>query len=250
MEATKIDEVINQLDHIIQVSKDNESSIGYFAALYNKVTKTIRDKLKEDYFEDATRMEKLDVIFANRFISAYNNFTQGKPTTKSWELAFNASKQKNLIVLQHLLVGMNAHINLDLGIAAAEISDEDTIQNLESDFNKINDVLGGLINEVEKDLSQIWPKLLVILKFFKKVDDFLINFSMNIARDEAWKFANQLVYRSDNSNLDDLISVRDEQVAKLGTYTVKPGILERIIFRIIRFGEKGSISDKIEALEN
>jgi len=36
--ATSIDEVITQLTAIIEWSKQNDSRIGYFAALYRKVT--------------------------------------------------------------------------------------------------------------------------------------------------------------------------------------------------------------------
>jgi len=44
----------------------------------------------------------------------------GQTPTESWVKAFDATEFWWLIVLQHLLMDMNAHINLDLGIAAAE----------------------------------------------------------------------------------------------------------------------------------
>ena len=82
-------------------------------------------------------MEKLDVIFANRYIKAYYQYQTQQPTSKSWEAAFVEADNYWIIVLQHLLLGMNAHINLDLGIAAAQISPKDEIHSLQNDFNTI-----------------------------------------------------------------------------------------------------------------
>lgn len=248
MIAKTIDEVIETLEQIIQRSKTEENPLGYFAALYYKVTISVRDKLGKNYFEDDERMEQLDVLFANRYLSAYNNYVESKPTTKSWESAFKSSHNKNLIVLQHLLLGMNAHINLDLGIAAAEISTNSTISDLQSDFNKINELLASLMDDVQQDLAKIWPVLFVILKFLKKTDDLIANFSMNIARDGAWKFANELV-NEEMENRNELIAIRDEKIFNISKLITNQGWLSRMICRIIRWGEKGTPSDKIMILE-
>lgn len=45
------------------------------------------------------------------------------------------------LILQHLLLGINAHINLDLGIAAAQTSPGDDLPDLRNDFVEINRVL-------------------------------------------------------------------------------------------------------------
>jgi hypothetical protein len=250
MIATNIDEVIVYLDQIIERAKSEQSTLGYFAALYNKVTKEVKSKLGQNYFDNDERMELLDVRFANRYLAAYTQYRNGERTTKSWELAFNSSKVYKLIVLQHLLLGMNAHINLDLGIAAAEISDATTIGSLKSDFNKINAILAELAEEVEKDLSEIWPTLLKILKIFKDVDNFLIDFSMTLARDGAWKFANELIFRDEGTSLEELIAKRDIEIAEFGRSITKKGFVDGLIFWIIRLGERGTATEKIAILES
>ncbi len=245
MAAQTIQEVIDQLQDIIDQSKENESPLGYFAALYQKVTITIKNKLGTNYFDDDERMEKLDVVFANRYIDAYNAYQNNLKPTQSWIKAFQESKNKKLIVLQHLMLGMNAHINLDLGIAAAAITTQDTIGALEDDFNKINEVLGGLVDNVQNDLIEINPILFWILKSFKKVDDLLIDFSMNIARDGAWKFANEL---SNSNSKENLILERDNKIAALTKLIIHQPLLINIVFRLLRWNEKGSVSEKIEKL--
>mgnify|MGYP001070305221 FL=1 len=120
MPANSITEVIVQLTEIVEKSRRENSQLGYFAALYRKVTIRIRDGIAKREFDDNERMERLDVIFANRYIDAYNAFKSNQTPTQSWSIAFIASQNTNLLILQHLLLGINAHINLDLGIAAAQ----------------------------------------------------------------------------------------------------------------------------------
>lgn len=249
MTATTIDEVIEILDDIIQTSKEEETSFGYFAALYQKVTISVKQKLTQDYFDDPQRMERLDVIFANRYLAAYANYREGKPVSASWEKAFSLSNDSGLIVLQHLLLGMNAHINLDLGIAAAEISTEDSLEDLQADFNKINALLSSLIGEVQQDLTRVWPTLRVLLKFVHQIDDYLVDFSMNLARNGAWKFANTLVVGGVSADPQRLILNRDKKVSGITRFICHKKLLLRMVFRILRMLEKGKPSEKVAALE-
>jgi len=104
MIANTIDEVIEQLKVIIQHSIDEESPLGYFAALYRNVTINVKNKLGQNYFDDDHRMEQLDIVFANRYLQAYADYKSGNSITKSWERTFTASKNERLIVLQHLKI--------------------------------------------------------------------------------------------------------------------------------------------------
>ncbi len=248
MSAQTITEVIQQLEDVITETKKEENPLGYFAALYHNVTVTVKDKLNTGYFDDDKRMERLDVLFANRYLKAYHDYKKGNPITQSWLNAFTAAKNKNFIVLQHLLLGMNAHINLDLGIAAAEISTKENISNLEGDFNKINELLSSLVVEIQEDLSTIWPTLLKLLKLAKKADDFAIDFSMKLARNGAWKFANILVGKKGTVK-DDIIKERDQEIAAFSKKITRYGVLLKVVFFIIRIGERGKNSNKIKALE-
>lgn len=249
MKATTIQEVIDFLEEIINYSKENEDPLGYFAALYQKVTITVKNKIGTNYFDDDARMEHLDVVFANRYLEAYSNYRSGNPVTKSWELAFEAARNGDYIVVQHLLFGMNAHINLDLGIAAAEICTPSSIGSLQDDFNKINQILGALTNEVQENLAKIYPNLLRILKFFRRTDDYIVDFGMNIARESAWRFANQAVLLS-GEDLLNAIFTKDEKVAGYVRVLKGKGWIERMILRIIRKREVGTVKVKIEALVN
>lgn len=246
---TTIEEVITTLESIISNSESNNDPLGYFAVLYKKVTIKVKEGIEQGYFQDGERMEKLDVIFAHRYLDAWFAFQNNEEITASWQITFENSKKYWPIVLQHLLLGMNAHINLDLGIAAAEVSKNKNIEDLRGDFNKINEILSSLVNEVQDELASIWPTLKFILRQTGKADDFMIDFSLKLARDGAWKFATQIA----NKEYDDLtiaIKLRDQKVMRKAGIITNTGFLVRIILSIIRLGERGTVSEKIGKMKS
>ncbi len=248
-QINSIDEVIEILEDIITASESNNDPLGYFAALYQKVTVKVKEGIENNFFDDGPRMERLDVVFAKRYIDAYYSYHKNEAVTASWKKAFGLSTNYWPIVLQHLLIGMNAHISLDLGIAAAEISRNKNIDDLENDFNKINEVLTSLVGGVENGLAKIWPALKVILKLAGNADDFLVDFSMGLARDGAWKFAKSIADRP-HEELNSLIEKRDQKVARKAMIITNLGIIVKTILQIIRLGERGSVSKRIEELKS
>lgn len=242
-----IDEVISALDQIVAESEQNKNPAGYFAALYRKVTIKVKEGIASGYFDDGPRMEQLDVVFALRYLDAYAANRWNQPVTESWQKTFDLSDNYWPIVLQHLLMGMNAHINLDLGIAAVEVSDGKNLTDLGNDFNRINEILSSLVHEVEDDLSAVWPALKFILKHTGKVDDYLVDFSMKLARDGAWKFANQLAAVPD-SDRELAIALRDQKVATKTNLILKPGLIAKLVLGLIRITERGTIAEKIRKM--
>lgn len=245
--VSTIDDVIQALDQIISEAEQNNDPAGYFAALYRKVTINVKEGIASGYFDDGPRMEQLDVAFARRYVDAYFSFVSQKPVTLSWQKTFDLFQKKRPIVMQHLLMGMNAHINLDLGIAAAEISNEENLASLQADFNRINEILSALVHEVEDNLSSIWPALKFILKHSGEIDDYLVDFSMKLARDGAWKFANELA-QTPVTQRTQVIEIRDLKVAAKTDLILKPGLVASVVLWLIRITERGSVTDKIRKL--
>lgn len=243
-----IDEVISALEIIIAESEQNNDIAGYFAVLYLKVTICVKEGIANGFFDNGSRMEELDVTFAKRYLIAFDAYRNNQPVTEVWKKAFDLSDQYWPIVLQHLLMGMNAHINLDLGLAAAEISKGKNLTELENDFNKINQILSSLVHEVEGNLSLVWPALKYILKWTGKIDDYLVDFSMKLARNGAWKFANEFSLVPENEKQTAIIK-RDHRVAGKVKVILDPGWLAIIALRIIRITERGSVAEKIVKLK-
>ncbi len=246
--AKSIDDVIRQLTEIIDTSIQTKSRQGYFAALYRKVTIKVKEGVAKNYFDDGERMESLDVIFANRYLAAYDAYQNHDQLSQSWQYAFLVNKQWWPIVLQHLLLGMNAHINLDLGIAAARTAPGEELKTLHDDFNKINTILAGLVGKVQQELAEIWPILRIMNRYLGTVETTIINFSMEKARDHAWSVA-ELLAPLPQTVQDEKITELDTKVASLARVIRFPGLTGSTVSKTVRLGEIGNIPGKIKILE-
>jgi hypothetical protein len=247
--AETIEQVIDRLTQIIEDSKTRQSRLGYFAALYRKVTRKVKEETdKGGYFQNDERMKRLDVTFANRYLQAYDQFQAGQQPTASWQYAFEVADEWWPIVLQHLLPGMNAHINLDLGIAAVETVGEDGLADLHGDFNKINELLAGLVGDVKRELAWVWPPLRWLNQHLGTVESAIINFSMSAARDAAWSFAEELG-PLDDAGRAAAVDRRDREVALLGHAVRYPGVTLGAVTKLIRLGERGTVAEIIAELE-
>ena len=248
MQAKNLNEVISCLDTIIGDCLRSKSRIGYFACLYRKMTVAIRDAVLTNVFEDATRMEKLDVYFANRYLDAHRQYASGQKPTVSWQTAFDAAATDRLTVLQHLLLGINAHINLDLGIAAARVSTPETIGNLYADFNKVNDVIGTLFGAVQASLAKIAFPMYFIKKINPKKTGAVLNFSIGKARQTAW--GNALVLSEiGEAGEKQVIETTDKIVYTVAQGIQSPGLLMSTLLRWIRWTESKDIAKNIEYLK-
>lgn len=248
MQATTIDEVIDSLDHIIATYRSQGSRLGYFPALYRKVTLNVKQGIEQGLFEDGARMEKLDVLFANRYLAAVAQEQRGQTPSRSWAVAFQAAQSWFPIVLQHLLLGINAHINLDLGIAAAQTAPGPELADLQQDFNAINGILAALIDDVRWELGQVWPllKLLAVLPS-DAAQGRVINFSLARAREHAWGVAQHLA-SLDEADQPGQIERADVETALLGQMIWRPPWRTRLVLGVIRLGERKSVPDVIDIL--
>lgn len=247
MQAKTIDEVINFLQQIIDESKAKNSKLAYFPILYRKVTIAIKEAIENKEFEDNERMEELDVVFANRYLQAYSQYQKGEKPSDCWEVALAAGDTFWPIILQHLLLGINAHINLDLGIAAAEIAPGDQIEELKGDFYKINEILSSMVEGVQVDIGKLSP-IIGILDFLAgKIDERVVDFSIELARDGAWDFAKEYAFLNQNEQRT-LKEKRDASIAWLSKDIRKPGILIGTIVKLLRLTEWASVKKVIKVL--
>jgi hypothetical protein len=241
-----IDDVLTALDAVIARAIEERSRIGYFAAIYRKVTEKIAEGIRSDFFDDGERMARFDVIFVERYLAALDDYRAGRTVTRSWELALDAAEASRPIVLQHLLLAINAHVNLDLGIVAAETAPGDALPGMRRDFDRINEMIASLIAGVRHDLATISPWIGLLDRIGGRHDDEIIRFSMEIARTEAWRFAVELapLAREDWSGP---IGARDARVGHLARTVLKPGLLS-IGLLVIRARESNDVRRNIEVL--
>jgi len=235
------------LEEILDWSRRHESRLGYFAALYWHVEVTLEEALKNGQFDHPEWIEALNTVFFQRYLDAAAHFRAGEPATAAWQVAFDALASPHYVVVQHLLLGANAHIDFDLAIATAEAIRPADMAAFRPDYDRMNGLLESLVNDLNAELSRVWPLLKWISRIGGPAEDAVIGFSMRLAREDAWNEA-QLLSAMDPAKRDAAIKVHDAKVAALARDIEGPGFLAGLVIAIIRWGEHGSVSQIIDDL--
>jgi hypothetical protein len=185
-----IDHVLTELDQVVDLSIAQDDAKGIFAYVYRRTTAEIKRHIELRNFEDNERMERFDVVFAGYYLKAFQSWQEAQTASDPWRISFEAAARP-LCIMQHLMLGMNAHINLDLSLAAAEVAPGEEIFPLEADFMKVNDVLESLIDEIQDRIARVSPLMFVVDRLSRE-DERLAASMIRRYRYQAWQHACQL----------------------------------------------------------
>lgn len=243
-----IDEVIEQLGRIVAWAKARESALGYFPCLYRRVTIRVKEDIAKGRFEDGPRMEQLDVIFANRYFEALHTYWQRGEPTRSWQIAFEVAETGKGPVLRHLLLGMNAHINLDLGLAAARVSPGDAIESLRRDFLEISNLLAEMINDVQDHINTLSPVWKWLDHRMGQRDEWLAEMNLRRFRRTAWKVARDGA-TCDEEAWHHLVAETDHQACRLANRLYQPRWMLALLISAFRLAESGAVRELLEKID-
>ena len=246
--VSTIDDVLDRLQDVIAWAVENRNGLGYFAAAYKRVTLAVKAGICNNDFTDGERMERFDVIFAQRYFDALNAYfdpgDQELPT-HTWQWDFQGYEVDRPIILQHMLTSINAHVNLDLGIVAAQIGGDD-MDSLEADFNQINAIMAAEMTVFLDTLAGLsrWVK---VIRRLLVGEDFILGKVLAILRSQAWAFAKQLNANPSRNAAD--IGTHDAKTALLGAYYVFPTEGLTKIVQLIAAKESTDIAANIRAFD-
>lgn len=225
---------------------------GVFTTAYLHITQSIGAAIEEDSFKDTLWSQNYLICFANLYRKAFLNYEidniAGVP--KSWRQAFDLAKNKKGFVIQHLLLGINAHINHDLALALHEVKIDPNRGNKYKDHTDINIILEKATDGLKQSVAEKYAPILKRLdQGFGTVDDQITNFSIPKAREHAWSMA--IALASSQTDFEKMILQKslDEQAAVLARLilaspiqhpTVNEGVtflkwFDRKVSRIITF---------------
>lgn len=247
LHARDIDDVLVKLEAVTDEAIAAGDRVGMFAALYWQVTRQVRNGIDDGLFDDADRMNRFDTLFANRYFEALHAWRRDKKPTRSWKVAFEADEERDHAILQHLLLGVNAHVNLDLAIATAAVDTPATLPDLEDDFNRINGILGGVLTSLQDIVNRHSPLMSVLDAVGGRTDEQFVNFNVREARSEAWNHA-LLLARQDDVADHRTIDVIDRKVSFLARLLRHPGPLLEAALALVRMSESDDVSAIITEL--
>jgi hypothetical protein len=195
--ATSIQEVLQRLK-AIEEELSRSDGVKWFNRLYLEMTQEV-EELPPQHQDAPPFLEKLDVVFANRYFAAYDAAGDGKLPAgypfHAWKPLFEDRHKHGIAPVQFALAGMNAHINHDLSISVCETCEELGQEPRDDgpeykDYNSVN----SMISVVEKRMKKwMMTGLLKELdRVFKPVDDIVAVWDVDAARAAAWTRAKVL----------------------------------------------------------
>jgi hypothetical protein len=216
------------IDALRTVALESEDGSGYFPAMYARVTDRIDRAVVEGRFGDATGMIDLARSFAGWYLRPRSGT---EPIPGSWRAAWDVGGDGRLLIVQHLLLGINAHVNHDLPQVVIEVADRRRdLTGIRADFDAINDVLAGTLPHVLRDLGRAsrWVNAAGAAGGGR-----LFSFSLTAARDQAWRYASRC-WPLDPQHRSREAATLDEMVRVLAYLVTRPGRPVRWLVPIAR----------------
>ena len=205
-----------------------DDATGYFPAMYARVTARIDHAAAEGRFGDGAGMTD----FARSFAGWYLRPRSGEdPIPGSWRAAWDVGGDRGLLIVQHLLLGINAHVNHDLPQVVIETADRrGDLDGIRADFDAVNDVLEETMPAVLRDLGRAsrWVNVAAAAGGGR-----LFAFSLTTARDQAWRYATR-VWPLDAAGRSTEAATLDEMVRALAYLVSRPAWPVRWLMPIAR----------------
>ena len=149
------------MEALLAVLEGRGDALRYFHATYLRTTRAVATEVARGGFVDAAWTERWDVAFADLYLDAVEEWIRGDTPALPWKVAFQASSDRRVPPLRHVLLGMNAHVNYDLPqsllavITDEEFDDPEAVARREKDHRHIDDILVSRVAEEDEELKAV-----------------------------------------------------------------------------------------------
>ncbi len=250
-EPRTLDDAVRGINQVVDWAIKAESHIGYFAALYKRITLAIQDAISEGVFDDGDRIDQLGVVFSQRYFNSLNGYfypDEYQGPTLPWEVSFVGDRNHKAIMLQHMMAGLNAHITFDLGLATLATAGN-SLATLADDFNRVNALLCSQIPGILDVVEQLSPELRWTRRLIPDEVGVLKRMLTKLRR-SAWLFAINMAVHPDNARQSRVNQAA--WTAALGAWYLQPPARLTalpVLVRVIAKRESRDVAGNIRALE-
>lgn len=210
------------IDELRSVALAADDATGYFPAMYARITREVETAAAAGRFANGPRME----VFARTFAGWYPPLRHDDVAMPGcWQAAFDVARDQRLMIVQHLLLGINAHVNHDLPLVVVELAPPGTdLAELQPDFDAVNAILAESLPMVLRSLGTVsrWVNTAAVFGGRR-----LFDFSLLVARRRAWDAAVRM-HELDESDRSTYVVELDELVRVLAYLVANPGPVSRL----------------------
>ena len=188
--VTSIAEAIARME-AIDAATPASDGLACFNRMYLAVTEAVGADLDKGFFADPDFMAALDVTFANLYFAAADAASEPATVPPAWRPLMEHRDVPGIEPIQFALAGMNAHINHDLPMAVATTCEDlgtgpDAGTHF-ADFQKVDQLLDAAEQSIRQSFETN-PELTVD-RHLQAVDNLVASWTINSARDLAWRNA-------------------------------------------------------------
>ena len=187
--------VVQRMTNLIDQWEAARDRRAIFLGCYRVMTSNMLDAIEVGHFQDNEWVNRLLHRFADYYFDALALYDQASPGTPPiWKLTFEAARREKVMTFQHLLLGVNAHINLDLvftlvDLLAPEWADLSVEQRAQrhADHTLVNRIIGNSIDAVQDQIVERYSPWTDLLdKLLGPVDEWLTSHLISQWREEVW----------------------------------------------------------------
>lgn len=165
---------------------------GAFVSAHLVTVWKIEEWMKQGRFLNNGLVARYVIAFANAYRQAVEDHETGNPSgvPSAWRQAFEAARSKRLSTLQHLMLGINAHINYDLPHAVLQAGLKVDCQRCYEDHTRINEVLRYAAPFVRQRIANLFQRTLHVTNWiYGRAIDRAVADSFERAREHSWNMA-------------------------------------------------------------
>lgn len=188
--VTAAEESLRGLESLFRRGKDNR---GLFVIAYAEMTTRLKFALAEQPspFNEPAWVTDYLLAFANLYRQALHGFVTGATIPATWRIAFErAVDDRGVISLQHLLLGINAHIGHDLPLSLHQVGlgKGETQQRRYADHLRVNEILKAATNPIQDKVTRfhLSQGFSLLEKIIGPFDEGLTNYFFKRQRTRAW----------------------------------------------------------------
>lgn len=187
------------IEETLYAEKDRR---GVFTSAYLSMTLEIASRVGEQQYNDPEWVRRYAVAFANLYRVAFLAFVKGDldAVPEPWRISFETSMEGSNLLLQDVLLGVNAHINHDLALALVEVSIDPGREARREDHFAVNEAIRHATDAVQERIGELYaPGFGILDRLLGSFDERTANFSIEKARLNAWTSAISLANAADDA---------------------------------------------------
>ena len=193
-----------------------------FLRCYGMMTANMVKAVEAGRFADCVWVDRLLHRFADYYFDALACFDCGENVPAVWRYVHEAAANRNLHVIQHLLLGVNAHINYDLVLTLVELLEPDwkdlSIYDRQSryhDHQMVNTIIAETIDEVQDEVVEKYSPLMDLIDtLMGRLDEKLLVGMISNWRDGVWDDAMKMLLHPEINDRQLMISDLETEVLK------------------------------------